>query len=259
MNEKNPNIVILLEEKIDINKVIDILREDWGFECKYDISEQSQFMNYSFVYEDILFSLSEFCTKFPEDLSEDIENSCYVDENKIEEFYEKYNNFWIVTVMKNNEEDFNKIYSLFTRVVMSMLNVSKEALVYDVRSRLVIGSEIYLQMYQHMKAAYERKQYFFPTDWYVNIQVYQDKDGIGAVTQGFTVFNDYEIEIHNKQLEYEELYKIVKYIIVNVISRQDKISNMDTIPVPIGTSYEQAIVKQFYSEMLEEEALAIIF
>lgn len=259
MNSKNPNEIILLEKKININKVIDTLKEDWNFECKYEISEQSQFMNYSFVYEDILFSLSEFGTKFPEDLSDDIENSCYVDENKVEEFYEKHNNFWIVTVLDNNEEDFNKIYSLFTRVVMSILNVSKEALVYDVRSRLVVDAEIYLQMYRHMQIAFERKQYFFPTDWYVNIQVYQDNDGIGAVTQGFSVFNDYEIEIHNKQMEYEELYKIVKYIVVNVVSKQDKIANMDTILVPIGTSYEQAIVKQFYSEMIEEDALAIIF
>lgn len=241
------------------NEVIDMLKSDWKFECNYEVSEQSKFINYTFEYENILFSLSEFDAKFPEDLTDDIRESRYVYENESDEFYEEHNYFWIVTVLENKIEDINKVYTLFTRVIMSILNVSQEALVYDTRSRLVIEAKVYLQMYPHMQTAFERQQYFFPTDWYVNILVYQDKDGISAFTKGFSAFNDYEIEIHNKPIEYKELYSIMKYIITNVVSRQDKISNRDMIPVPISNGYEQAIVKQFFSEVLEEEALAIIF
>lgn len=259
MDSRNPSTVILLKKKVDFNEVTSMLGKDWKFECNYEVSEQSKFMNYTFVYESILFSLSEFDAKFPEDLTDDIKESYYVNENEADEFYEEHNHFGIIAVLENKIEDINRVYALFTRVIMSILNVNQEALVYDTRSRLVIEAKVYLQMYPYMQTAFEQQQDFFPTEWYVDIQMYQGEDGISAFTQGFSVFNDYEIEIHNKPIEYEELYRIMKYIITNVVSRQDKISNGDMVPVPISNDYEQAIVKQFYSKILEEDALAIIF
>ena len=259
MKQKNPGTVLLLDEKIDFQKIVSNLKKEWDFECNYEVTKESKFTNYSFSYDNVDFCLSEFDSCYPEDLTDDIEDNGYGEEEELKEIYQNHDKFWIVAVIGDAEEDLNKVYSLFTRVVMSMLYVCEEALVYDTRTGLVIKSDIYLSMYPQMKKAFEAQQYFFPIDWYINIQIYEDEDGLSAVSQGFDVFNDYEIEIHNKPMEYEELYKIMKFIITNVVSRQDKISNGDVIPVPVDQDYEQAIVKQFQSEVLDEEALAFIF
>lgn len=259
MAQKNPGIVLLVDKKIDFHEMVSDLEKEWDFECNYEVEKENKFTNYSFAYDNVNFCLSKFDSKFPEDLTSDIEENAYGEETELKEIYQNHDQFWIVAVIGEIEEDLNKVYALFTRVVMSMLNVCDEALVYHTRTSLVIKSDIYLSMYPHMKKAYEAQQYFFPIDWYINIQIYEDEEGLSAVSQGFDVFNDYEIEIHNKPMEYEELYQIMKFIITNVVSRQDKISNRDMIPVPVNQGYEQAIVKQFQSEVLDEEALAIIF
>lgn len=258
MNGKNPGIILLLQEEIDFHEVISQLKTQWKFECDYEVEKEDRFVNYSFSYENVNFCLSEFHTKFPEDVTKDIQKNVYGEEAELKKIYDRHNKFWIVAVIGKLEKDLNQVYALFTRVVMSMLRCCKEALVYNTRSRLIIKSDIYLEMYPHMKSAYEKQQDGFPIDWYVNIHIYQDNEGLSAVTEGFDVFNDYEIEIHNQSMEYEELYRIMKFIIVNVISRQDKISNRDLLPIPLGDGYEEAIVKQFHSEVLGKEALAII-
>ncbi|URZ08842.1 hypothetical protein [Clostridium felsineum] len=162
-------------------------------------------------------------------------------------------------MIENLEKDLAKVYTFFTHVIMSMLHTCGKCLVYDIKSRLVIESDVYLQMYDNMKSWYEQYKYIFPINWYVNIKVHEYKGKLNAHTIGFETFNDYEIEIHNKSIQYKEIFNIMKFIVVNVISRQDKIKNMDIIPIPLNGNEDEAIVKQFNSEILKKQALAIIF
>lgn len=258
MRNKNPNVILMMEENIDFDDFVANFECDWNNKCKYDISEQAKFTNYSFDYGNMLFVCSKFEAKFPdEDIKSDIEESLYGDE--LEEIYTKHNRFWIISVVENSEEDVTKIYTFFTHVIMSMLRSCEECLVYDVRSRLAIESDVYLQMYDNMKLWYKQDKFIFPVNWYVNIKIYENEGKLNAFTMGFETFNDYEIEIHNKLITSKEMLNIMKFIIVNVISRQDKIKNMDIIPIPLSGKEEEAIIKKFDSEILKKQALAIIF
>ncbi len=257
MSNKNPNVVLMVEQKIKFNDFIKALKDDWNYECKYDMSNKSKFTSYSFDYNGIVVLFSEFNSRFPEDIEEDIEESEYGIELK--EIYKNHTNFWFISVVERSEDDLRKVYALFTRIVMSMLNVCGKSIVYDIRSKLAIQSDVYMQMYDNMQQWYKQNRWIFPVDWYVAIQVYEDEGKLNAFTQGFDVFNDYEIEIYNKSISYEELVNIVRFIVINVISRDDKIKSMDTLPVPINGGYKEAIVKKTKSEILDIETLVIIF
>ena len=257
MSNKNPSVVLMLDENIDFNNFVANIKADWDYTCKFDISEQSDFTSYSFNYDNMVFVCSEFAAKFPEDIKNDIEDSIYGDQ--LEEIYNNHTRFWIISVAENSEEDLTKVYTYFTRVIMSMLCTCEKSLVYNVWSKLVIQSDIYLQIYDKMKLWYEEDRYIFPVDWYVNISIYGDNEKFSAFTLGFEAFNSYEIEIHNKSIEYKEILSIMKFIVIKVISTHDKIKNKDIIPVPLNGDYCEAIVKQFNSEFLNKEALAIIF
>lgn len=258
MSNKNPTVIVMLQKDINFDDFIASLKYDWNIECKYDKSEQSNFISYSFNYGNMLFACSKFGTRFPDkEVKSDIEESIYG--NQLEEIYEDHTNFWIISVIENSEKDLTKVYTFFTHVIMSMLHACGKCLVYDIKSRLVIESDVYLQAYDNMKSWYKQDKYIFPINWYVNIKVHEYEGKLNAYTIGFEAFNDYEIEIHNKSIQYKEIFSIMKFIVVNVISRQDKIKNRDIIPIPLNGKEDEAIVKQFDSEILKKQALAIIF
>lgn len=259
MKNKNPNIVVLMNETIEINKVIDNIKKEWNYECVFEISEQEKFINYQFKYNDILFALSVFNTKFPENISNDIINSRYSSQGK--EIYDNHTNFCMLSVIGDNLTNTNEVYASFTRIVMSLLisQDSDQCFVYDMRSRQAIDKEIYTKVFKNVKSWHETNKEIFPIDWYVNYIIYKNEDKLSAITLGFETFNDYEIEICNKELNVEEVLKVIKYIVVNVVSRQDKIKNRDLIPIPIGEEYDEAIVKQGKSKILNKETLTIIF
>jgi len=257
MSNKNPSVVLMLDENININIFVANMKADWDYKYKYEISRQSNFTSYSFSYGNMLFVCSEFATKFPEDIKDDVEDSIYGD--GLEEIYNKHTKFWIISVAENSEEDSTKVYTFFTRVIMSMLRACEKSLVYDVRSKLVIESDIYLKMYDKMKSWYQKDTYIFPIEWYVNTRIYGNDEKLSAYTLGFEAFNGYEIEIHNKSIKYQEILSIMKFIVIKVISTHDKIKNKDIIPVPLNGNYDEAIVKQFNSEIHNKDALAIVF
>jgi len=257
MSDKNPSVVLMLDQTINFNNFVANMNDDWEYKCKHDISEQPNFINYSFNYGNMLFVCSEFASKFPEDIMDDVKDSIYGD--GLEEIYKNHTKFWVVCIVENSEKDLTKVYTFFTRVIMSMLRACEKSLVYNVRSSLVIESDMYLQMYDKMKSWYEKDVYIFPIEWYVNIRIYGDDKKLSSYTLGFDAFNGYEIEIHNKTIKYKEMLNIMKFIVIKVVSTYDKIKNKDIIPVPLDDNYVEAIVKQFNSEILNKEALAIIF
>ncbi len=55
------------------------------------------------------------------------------------------------------------------------------------------------------------------------------------------------------------MLKVIKYIVVNVISRQDKIKNKDLISIPVDDGYDEAVVKQVESKVFNKKTLAVIF
>ncbi|HCW52841.1 MAG TPA: hypothetical protein DG753_03685 [Clostridium sp.] len=103
MNNKNPNIVLMLEEKIKFEDFIKYLKDDWNYECKYDMSNKSNFTSYSFNYDGIEIVFSEFSSRFPEHIEEDIEESEYG--IKLEEIYRNHTNFWFISVVEGSEDD----------------------------------------------------------------------------------------------------------------------------------------------------------
>lgn len=259
MNNRNPNIVLLMKDTLNTNEFIYNIKKTWDYECTFEISEQEKFINYQFKYNNLLFALSIFNTQFPEDIKKDIVNSKYA--SRAEDIYDHHTNFCILSVVGNSTANVNIIYASFTRIVMSLLlsQDSEECFVYDMKSKQAIDKEIYLKMFENMKSWYKNNEEIFPIDWYVNYIIYKDGDKFSAITLGFEAFNDYEIEIHNKELNPEEILKIMKYIVINVISRQDKIKNRDLVPIPIGENYDEGIVKQAKSKILNKETLVIIF
>lgn len=259
MNNKNPNVVLLMKDKINIDKFTDSMKKTWNYECKLEISKQSNFMSYLFKYNNISFILSVFDTVFPEDISKDITNSRYT--LKSNNIYNIHTNFCVASVVGNFDTNLNIVYASFTRIIMSLLfsHESEKCFVYDMRSKQVIDKEIYMKMFDNMKVWYENNEEIFPIDWYVNYVIYKNEGEFNAITLGFEAFNDYEIEIHNKELNAEEILKILKYIIINVISQQDKIKNRDLISIPINGDYDEALVKQTKSKVLNKETLVVIF
>lgn len=259
MKNRNPNVVLLMKEKININKFEDNMKNIWNYECKFEVSKQTNYMNYVFQYNNIPFVLSVFDKAFPEDIKEDIKNSRYA--GKSMEIYNCHTNFCMVAAIGNFDSDLNMLYACFTRVVMSLLlsNTDDECLVYDIRSQQSIDKKIYMKMLDNMKKGYEKNEDIFPIDWYVNYVIYRSEGKLNGVTIGFEPFNDYEIEIRNKEITDEEILKVMRYIALNVISRNDKIKSGELIPVPIHGAYKEAVVKKDKSKVLNKEILEVIF
>ncbi len=259
MNNKNPNVVLLMKDKINIDKFIDSMKKTWNYECKLEISKQANFISYLFKYNNISFVVSEFDTVFPEDIRKDIINSRYA--LKSNEIYNYHTNFCMVSVVGNFDTKLNMVYVSFTRIIMSLLfsHIGEECFVYDIRSKQVIDKEIYMKTFDNMKSWYEKNEEIFPVDWYVNYVIYKNEGKFNGITLGFEIFNDYEIEIHNKELSAEEMLKVIKYIVINVISRQDKIKNRDLISILINGNYDEAVVKQVESKVLYKKTLVVVF
>lgn len=255
----NPNVVVLMNEEISVTKIVDNIKKDWNEECVFEKEDQEKFTTYQFEYNNIEFALAVFNSKFPEDMESEINISHY--SQQAEKVIENHTNFCVLSIIGDDDEDINMRYVSFTRVVMSLLLslASEQCIVYDMRSRQLIDKEIYLKMYQNMKVWYKEDEEIFPTDWYINYVIYENEDGFNAITLGFEAFNDYEIEIRNGELKPENILEIMRYIVINVISRYDQIKNGDMIPVPIGGNYEDAIVKKSDSKVLDQETLTIIF
>ncbi|KHD35376.1 hypothetical protein NL50_13780 [Clostridium acetobutylicum] len=125
----------------------------------------------------------------------------------------------LADVIDISENDLTEVYTFFTHVTMDMLHTCGKCLVYDIKSRLIIEADVYLQMYDNVKSWYERDKYMFSINWYVNIKVHDYEGKLNAYTTGFDTFNDYEIEIRNKSIQYKEILNIMKFIVVNVILR----------------------------------------
>ncbi|NFI51837.1 hypothetical protein FDA52_02390 [Clostridium botulinum] len=180
---------------------------------------------------------------------------------KSNEIYNYHTNFCMVSVVGNFDTKLNMVYASFTRIIMSLLfsHTSEQCFVYDIRSKQAIDKEIYMKTFDNMKSWYEKNEEIFPVDWYVNYVIYENEGKFNGITLGFETFNDYEIEIHNKELSVEELLKVIKYIVINVISRQDKIKNRDLISILINGNYDEAVVKQVESKVLYKKTLVVIF
>lgn len=257
MNNKNPKVIMLMDKAIDFNDFIINMKNDWGYDCKPEISEQTNFVNYSFEYGGMVIVCSVFCSRFPEDIEGDIRGSMYGSD--LTAIYKEHRSFVIAAVLGETREDINKIYALFTRVVMAIMKNVDKGLVYDMESRQAVQADIYMKMYDNMQEWNRAGEYIFPIDWYVSYKIYEKDGRLSGFTLGFEIFNDYEIEIYDKELAFDELMNIMTFIVVNVISRQDKIHNRDMIPVPVGGEYKEAIVKSNHSNILNRETLVILF
>lgn len=257
MSNKNPKVILLMDKTIDFNDVILNMNNDWGFECRPEISRQPECVNYSFEYGKMTVVCSVFCAKFPEDIRGDVCGSIYGSE--LETIYDEHKSFVIMAVIGETQEELNMTYARFTRIVMAMLKNVDRGLVYDMMSRQAIQADIYMKMYDSMQTWYQEGEDCFPIDWYVNYKIYEKDGMLNGFTLGFEIFNDYEIEIYDKKLEFEALLNILTFIVLNVISRQDKIRSRDRIPVPIGSRYEEAVVKSNHSKILNKETLVILF
>lgn len=259
MKNKNPNVVLLMNDSININRFIDNIKSEWGYECLLETEKQERFINYKFEYKNIIFMLSLFEQRFPEDISGDIENSKYSSQGR--EIYNVHTSFCVLSTLGDNKNNINMLYACFTRIVLSLLLSinSGQCFVYDIKSRQVIDKKMYLKIFDNMKSWYKNNKVIFPIDWYVNYIVYKSGNKYNALTLGLEIFNDYEIEIQNKELNAEDILRIVKYIVINIISKEDKIKNKDLIPIPIGGQYDEGVVKLAKSEVLNRETLTIIF
>lgn len=252
-----PNVLVLTIDKIDFENVVKNMKNDWNYQCEYQVNEEKKLTSYVFEYSNLTFVCSEFNSRFPDDLHSEIIESRYGE--NMENIYNRHQSFWIVSIAECTETDLRIVYMMFTRVIMSIISGNKECIIYDTRSKVAVESYVYLSMYNNMKICWEQNKTFFPTDFYVNICI-EEINGINSgYTIGFEIFNDYEIVIDEEDISANELRIIMKYIIGNVISRQDKIGNGDTFPIPLNGQYEDAISKRFKCEKLSKDALAIVF
>lgn len=252
-----PNVIVLTTDKIDFNNVVNNMKSDWSYQCEYSVREDEKMTSYVFEYSNLTFVCSEFNSRFPGDLHSEILDSRYGE--NIEEIYDNHQSFWIVNTVECTESDLRIVYMMFTRVIMSMISGNKDCIIYDTISKTAVESDVYLSMYNNMKMCWEKNKSFFPIDFYVNICI-EETDGISSgYTIGFEVFNDYEIVIDEKEVSENELRKIMKFIIANVVSKNDRIGNGDVFPIPLNGEYEEAVSKRFSCEKSGKDALAIIF
>lgn len=258
MSEKNPKVIMLMDKQVQINDFIENMKKDWEYNCNLEVSQEQKFVNYAFEYEGMVIACSVFDTRFPEEeLEGDIAQSIYGSDLK--DIYNEHKCFVIAAVIGDLPVNINKAYSLFTRVVMAFQKNVSRGLIYDMDSRQAIQTDVYMKMFENMKNWYREGKDIFPTDWYVNYRLYENNGKLNGFTLGFEKFNDYEIEIYDADIEIEELVNILTFIVINVISMQDKIHDRDLIPVPLGEKYSEAIVKLNKSNILDKETLVIIF
>lgn len=252
-----PSALVLTTDKIDFSNVVENLKNDWDYQCEYQCKEEEKMTSYVFEYSNLTFVCAEFNSSFPDDLYSDIIESRYGE--NLEEIYNNHQSFWIINVVESTESDLRIAYMIFTRVIMSMISGNKECIVYDMRSRIAVESDVYLSMYDNMRMCWEKNKAFFPVDFYVNVCIEETDGKSSGYTIGFETFNDYEIVIDEKDVSENELWKIMKFIIGNVVSRNDKIGNGDVFPIPLNGQYDEAVAKRFNCAELGKEALAIIF
>ncbi|MDE6253229.1 MAG: hypothetical protein K2M78_11475 [Lachnospiraceae bacterium] len=257
MSKRVPNVLVLTTDKIDFNNLVKNMKNDWNYQCEYEVKEDKKMTSYVFEYSNLTFVCSEFNARFPDDLHSEIIGSRFGE--NLEDIYDCHQSFWIVNTAESTESDLRIVYMMFTRVIMSMISGNKGCIIYDTRSRTAIESDVYLSMYNNMRICWEKDKSFFPIDFYVNICIEEINGKSSGYTIGFEIFNDYEIVIDEKAVSADELRKIMKFIIGNVVSRNDKIGNGDIFPIPLDGQYDEAISKRFSCEKLGKDALAIIF